>query len=115
MNRNPMIPKFDPTQPIVVSRGFRSGKNQLKANDPFDTTGIDLGTLNELAGAGYIRNGKPIERDRGVADARRKAEADQKAAEKLAKDAADKVEQARHKETKERAKRVAAALRPAAG
>lgn len=111
MNRNPMLPKFDPTQPIVVSRGFKSGKNQLKANDPFDAKGVDIGTLNELAGAGYIRNGVPVERDKAAADDRRKAEFEQRMAEKAAKDAADKAEKARHAETRERAKRVGAAMR----
>lgn len=112
MHRNPMIPVFDASQPIVVASRFRGGGRVREANEVFDGAGISPEVLRDLAAAGYIRNGVPRVREVDAAlTEKRRAEFEvqtaTKAAEKARKEAAIADKQA----VAARAKRVAAAMR----
>lgn len=56
--------EFDPNGPIVVTRGFMGGNRFYQANEPFvrkDAGATENDTI-DLANAGYIRNGEPVDR-----------------------------------------------------
>lgn len=69
---------FDPTKPLVTTRGFMAGKRRFKPNEVFDlkALGCSVENAEDLYDTGYLRYGQPRPRlTKEERDARRMADA----------------------------------------